>query len=72
MEEKLPFEKVKRKVLVKKESKTDDAYGKKPSERNVEELIRYGIVNINKPSGPTEIRQIASGFRLCSKDIKDN
>ena len=65
MKEKLPFEKIKREVLVKKESETDKSYGKKPSERNINELIKYGMININKPSGPTEIRQIASGFRLC-------
>ncbi len=53
MEEKLPFEKIKREILVKKESETSPEYGKKPSERSVEELIKYGVVNINKPSGPT-------------------
>jgi len=49
----LPFEKIKRTVLVKKEAKTDEKYGKKPEDRSVEELIQYGIVNLNKCSGPT-------------------
>ncbi len=53
MENLLPYEKVKRKVIVKRDAETDYRYGKKPEERNVEELIKYGIVNINKPQGPT-------------------
>ena len=35
------------------ESETDYSYGKKPSDRTIEELINTGIVNIDKPSGPT-------------------
>jgi len=50
---KLPFEKVKRKVLVKKESETDWNYGQDPNKRDIKELINYGIININKGSGPT-------------------
>src|SRR3989344_5790037 len=53
MECKLPFEKIKRKILVKKEAETDEKYGKKPEERSVEELINYGAINLNKCSGPT-------------------
>lgn len=49
----LPFEKIEREILIKKEAQTDERYGKKPEERSVEELIDYGIVNINKPQGPT-------------------
>ncbi len=49
----LPFEKIERKVLVKKEAKTDPNLGCMPSERKSEEIISYGIVNINKPQGPT-------------------
>lgn len=50
---KLPFEKIEREVLVKKESETSWNYGQDPKKRSVEELINYGIVNLNKPSGPT-------------------
>ena len=51
--DKLPFEKVERKVLTKKEAITEQDFGTKPDERSVDELINYGIININKPSGPT-------------------
>ncbi len=49
----LPFEKIRRKVLVKKEAETDEKYGCRPDKRKTEEIINYGIVNINKPKGPT-------------------
>lgn len=49
----LPFETVKRKILVKKESKTDEKYGCNPEERKKEDIISYGVVNIDKPKGPT-------------------
>jgi len=53
MESQLPFEKVERKIFVKRESETDRDYGQDPNKRSVEELINYGIVNLNKSSGPT-------------------
>ena len=53
---KLPFEKIKRKILVKKESTTDETKGCKPEDRPIEELIRYGVVNIDKPKGPTKFK----------------
>lgn len=49
----LPFEKIKREILVKEEESTDDNYGCIPGKRKTEEIINYGIVNINKPQGPT-------------------
>lgn len=38
-------------VFVKKEEKGE--YGNSPEERTTEELTQYGIVNIDKPKGPT-------------------
>lgn len=52
MEHKLPFEIVKRKILTKKDTITDPEKGCYPEKRSVEELIMYGIININKPRGP--------------------
>jgi len=51
--EKLPFEQIKRRILIKKEAQTNPEYGKKPEERTIEELIQYGVINLNKSSGPT-------------------
>ena len=49
----LPFEKIERKILVKKEAKTNPDLGCAPAERKTDEIITYGVVNINKPQGPT-------------------
>ena len=51
--DKLPFENIKRNVLIKKEATTDPKYGQNPENRLVDELINYGIINLNKPTGPT-------------------
>ncbi len=42
-----------RRLLVKAEDKTNTSYGCKPEERTAEEYIRYGIINLDKPAGPT-------------------
>jgi len=42
-----------RKRLIKVNIKTNPNYGKSPSELNVNELINNGIINLDKPSGPT-------------------
>jgi len=49
----LPFENIKRKILIKKEAETSSQYGKNPNERTVEELLEYSIINLDKPKGPT-------------------
>ena len=51
MEHKLPFEKLDRSIIIKKEAETDPGFGCNPEERSVEQLVHYGIVNINKPAG---------------------
>jgi H/ACA ribonucleoprotein complex subunit 4 len=40
-------------ILVRKEAETDERFGCWPDKRSVEQLLQYGIVNINKPKGPT-------------------
>ena len=49
----LPFEKIIREIVVKKEAETKQEFGCEPQERSVEQLIKYGIINLNKPSGPS-------------------
>jgi len=41
------------KILVKSDDKTDPRYGIEPEKRSIEEYIKNGIVNLDKPSGPT-------------------
>jgi H/ACA ribonucleoprotein complex subunit 4 len=49
----LPFEQVKREILTRKEAETSEKYGCSPEKRKADDLINLGIVNINKPKGPT-------------------
>ncbi|MCW1300898.1 MAG: RNA-guided pseudouridylation complex pseudouridine synthase subunit Cbf5 [Candidatus Nanoarchaeia archaeon] len=47
----LPFEKVKREVIEKREEESNPSFGKPPEERNLTEMLKFGFVNIDKPSG---------------------
>jgi H/ACA ribonucleoprotein complex subunit 4 len=49
---KLPTDK-KQKRIVKVQAKTNPNYGKSPDERTVKELLNSGVINLDKPSGPT-------------------
>lgn len=48
----LPSER-KREILIKSEEPVDDRYGKEPDQRPLEEYIRKGVINLDKPAGPT-------------------
>ena len=43
----------KRDRIKKVDATTNPFYGKKPSERSIEELLQNGVINLDKPSGPT-------------------
>lgn len=43
----------KRKRLIKVQAKTNPNFGLLPSERSIEELLQNGLINLDKPSGPT-------------------
>ena len=49
----LPFENINREIITRKESPTDPSLGQDYNKRPIEELIQYGIINIDKPKGPT-------------------
>ena len=66
--EKLPFEKD-RDILVKKEAETSEKFGKYPWNRSLNELFMYGVVNLNKPKGPTS-HQITAYLRDIVKAKK--
>jgi len=48
----LPFEQ-KREFIVKAEEEPLDDYGKVPHKHSIEELLQKGIINIDKPEGPS-------------------
>lgn len=49
----LPYESIKRTVLTRKTEETNPSWGCYPKKRPVPELIRNGVINLDKPSGPT-------------------
>lgn len=54
----LSFEKIEKKEILIRKAETDKNLGKRPEERSVEELIQYGIINLNKNQGPTSHQQV--------------
>ncbi len=49
----VPPWKTQRKMILKAEDTTHPEHGKPPSERPTEDYIRYGVINLDKPAGPT-------------------
>jgi len=49
----LPFEKRRAKILVKRQAETEPKHGCIPEQRPADVLVQYGIINLNKPKGPT-------------------
>ncbi len=49
-------------ILIKQESGTDEKYGCAPEKREIKEYIRNGIINLDKPKGPTS-HEVAAWVR---------
>lgn len=64
----LPFERIKRELFTRKRSKTNSKFGTDPDKRSVEELLEYGIIDINKPRGPTSHQVSAYAQKIL--DVK--
>jgi len=47
-----PWE-IKRTLMVKAEEETDPRYGCKPEERPAQDYIKYGVIDLDKPPGPS-------------------
>ncbi len=54
----LPYE-VERELLLKSAARTDPRYGVAPDKRQIRDYINMGVVNIDKPSGPTSHEVVA-------------
>lgn len=63
---KLPFEKVRRVVLTKREGETSDKHGLYPNKLPMDVLIKTGMVVIDKPKGPTS-HQVADYVKKILK-----
>ena len=64
-ERRLPID-VKREVLVRDEEPTDPRYGCPPEKRSVEELLKTGVINLDKPPGPTSHEVVAWVKRILN------
>lgn len=62
---KLPWE-IKRELMVKAEEETDPRYGHAPTERPIQDYIRFGIINLDKPAGPSSHEVTAWVKRLLN------
>ncbi|MEM2975167.1 MAG: RNA-guided pseudouridylation complex pseudouridine synthase subunit Cbf5 [Candidatus Bathyarchaeia archaeon] len=49
----IPPWKIERKLIVKAEEETNPKYGCDPNKRPIKDHIKYGIINLDKPSGPS-------------------
>lgn len=58
-----PWE-VKREVLVKAEDETDYRFGHEPYKRPLEIHLRFGVINLDKPPGPSSHEVVAWLKRL--------
>lgn len=48
-----------RKWLVKIDEPTDERYGYIPTKRPIEKYLEYGVINLDKPPGPTSHEVVA-------------
>ena len=60
-----PWE-IERRVLVKAEEKTDPNFGCRPEDRSAEDYLKYGVINLDKPAGPTS-HEIAAWVKRILK-----
>ena len=60
-----PWE-IKRSLVVKAEEETDHRFGHRPEERPIEEHMRFGIINLDKPAGPSSHEVTAWLKRILS------
>ena len=58
MSQRAPWEEP-RKVLVRLEEETDPSYGCPPEKRPLDQHIRFGLIDLDKPSGPSSHEVVA-------------
>lgn len=62
-----PWE-MKRETTVKDEEETDPQYGSRPEDYSLAKRIRFGIINVDKPPGPTSHEVVAWVKKLLVVD----
>jgi len=57
---------IKRSLAVKAEEETNPRFGHKPEERSLQEYMKFGIINLDKPAGPSSHEVTAWVKRILS------
>lgn len=57
---------IKREMIIKDNEKTDQSFGYTPHTRPILEHFKYGIVNLDKPSGPTSHQTVSWVKRILN------
>jgi H/ACA ribonucleoprotein complex subunit 4 len=63
--EKLPWD-VRHEVVIRDEDETNPSYGSSPANRSIADNLKYGIINLDKPSGPTSHEVVAWVKRILN------
>ena len=53
-------------MAVKAEEETNPRFGHKPEERPIQDYIKFGIINLDKPAGPSSHEVTAWVKRILS------
>jgi H/ACA ribonucleoprotein complex subunit 4 len=57
-----------REIVTKVEDTTDPKYGCRPEDRSIQLQIKYGIINLDKPPGPSSHEVVAWIKRMMNLD----
>jgi H/ACA ribonucleoprotein complex subunit 4 len=55
-------------LLVKSQDTTSKDYGGDPNNRDIEDLLKYGVINLDKPSGPTSHEVVSWARKILEID----
>jgi len=57
---------IKRSLVVKAEEQSDPRFGHRPEKRPIKDYMRFGIINLDKPAGPSSHEVTAWLKRILS------
>jgi H/ACA ribonucleoprotein complex subunit 4 len=66
-ENKLPSDEPEQ-LIVKSQDTTNKDYGCDPNNRNIEDLLKYGVINLDKPRGPTSHEVVSWARKILEID----
>ena len=55
-------------LLVKSQDTANVSYGCDPNNRDIKDLLKYGVINLDKPSGPTSHEVVSWARKILDID----